>query len=71
MKKDLNQERKLYQIDAGYGCGGAVAIDDIIIEAAPIFKWMVGKSIHFIKTKYNVTEVGSDGKNHDIQSETS
>lgn len=36
----------LYQIDTGYACAGIETNDDgIVIFAAPIFKWMIGKNI--------------------------
>lgn len=33
------------QIDTGYACGG-VELDDsgVVIDAAPIFQWMIGKT---------------------------
>lgn len=33
----------LYQIDTGYACAGIVTENKIVIEAAPIFKWMISK----------------------------
>lgn len=42
-------KEQLIQIDSGYYCAGAVVIDDKIIEAAPIIKWMEGKTLDFIK----------------------
>lgn len=45
--------KKLYQIDVGYACGGVVVDSTtspaIVVEAAPIFKWMVGKT--WVKAK--------------------
>jgi len=35
---------QLYQIDCGHACGGIVVLHDCVIDAAPIFRWMVGKS---------------------------
>lgn len=34
---------KLYQVDTGYACAGVVVENDIVMETAPIFKWMIGK----------------------------
>ena len=34
---------RLYTIDTGYANAGVVVHNDLIVEAAPIFKWMVGK----------------------------
>lgn len=39
----------LYQIDTGYACGGIEVLQNQIILTAPIFKWMVGKTIEDIK----------------------
>ncbi len=38
----------LYQVDVGYACAGIVCEGDTVdtmkvVEAAPIYKWMVGK----------------------------
>lgn len=35
---------KLYQIDTGYACAGIILKNKICIEAAPIFRWMIGKN---------------------------
>ena len=34
----------LYQIDLGYACAGVVVRAGLVIEAAPIFRWAIGKS---------------------------
>jgi len=34
----------LYLVDTGFACGGVVVRDNIVVEAAPIFKWMLGKN---------------------------
>lgn len=39
----------LLQIDTGYACAGIVVEDGVCTEAAPIFAWMVGKSLEEIK----------------------
>lgn len=33
----------VYQVDVGYACAGVVMDGDTCIDAAPIFRWMVGK----------------------------
>jgi hypothetical protein len=38
----------LYQIDIGYACFGVTVDNCIIIEAAPIASWMIGKSLDTI-----------------------
>lgn len=41
---------KLYWVDVGYACFGMVANDkDIIVDVAPIAKWMLGKSLQQVK----------------------
>ncbi len=44
----LNEESRveiLYQITLPYACFGIDVIDNIVIEAPPIAKWMIGNSI--------------------------
>ena len=36
---------QLYQITSSYFCAGIITKNKIIIKAAPIIKWTVGKSI--------------------------
>ncbi len=38
----------LYQITLSYACFGIVVEDGIVVEAAPIGGWMVGKRISYI-----------------------
>lgn len=37
-----------YQIDVGYACGGIEEREGIIVDAPPIFKWMIGKELSFV-----------------------
>ena len=37
----------LFQIDGGHFCAGAVFNDNVCIHAAPIIRWLVGKSLKF------------------------
>lgn len=41
---------QLWQIDIGYACAG-IEVDeqDVVRNAAPIFKWMVGKRISVVQ----------------------
>lgn len=39
----------LVQIDTGYACAGVMSEDGVITETAPIFKWMVGKTVQEVK----------------------
>lgn len=47
----------LYQIDAGYACGGVVVCRNTVIAAAPIFKWMVGKSWDRVKSWKKIQQI--------------
>lgn len=42
-------ESVLYQVKLPYAVFGIVLTDGVVSEAAPIGKWMVGKSLNFIK----------------------
>jgi len=40
----------LLQVDTGYACAGVVVNgDDIVVDAAPIFRWMKGKAWSSVK----------------------
>lgn len=36
---------KLFWVDTGYACAGVVCSAGQVIEAAPIYRWMVGRSM--------------------------
>ena len=38
----------LYVIDTGYAYGGVVVRDGTVIDAPPIFRWMIGKSWSYV-----------------------
>jgi hypothetical protein len=58
---DHTSDKNVFLIDVGYACGGIVIDDlEIVIDTAPIFKWMLGK--HFSEIKKWVER--KDGKNH-------
>jgi len=41
---------RLFWVDCGYACGGiSVSHSGVVVEAAPIFKWMLGKSLRKIE----------------------
>ena len=42
----------LYHIDIDYACFGIIAKNGIVIEAAPISKWALGKSINDVLNYY-------------------
>lgn len=35
----------VFQIDTGYACAAIVVEGSVVVEAAPIFRWMVGKQL--------------------------
>jgi len=39
---------KIFRIDITYACFGIDVENDIVVDAAPIGKWMIGKNISFI-----------------------
>jgi hypothetical protein len=39
----------LYQIWLSYAVFGIVVQNDLVVEAAPIGKWMIGKNIEYVK----------------------
>ena len=41
--------KAMYRIDTGYACAGILTDDDVVYYAAPIFRWMTGKSIEEVK----------------------
>lgn len=56
----IHSKPKLYRIELPYAVFGIEAIDDEIINAAPMGSWMKGRSLAFIKTwvmvKYGTIE---------------
>jgi hypothetical protein len=43
----------LWQIDTGYLCAGIISHDGLVVEAAPILKWTVGKRINIVRSWVN------------------
>lgn len=41
--------RSIKQIDSGYYCAGLIEEKGVVIEAAPIIKWMINKQFNYIK----------------------
>jgi len=39
----------LYQITLFYACFGIEICDNVVINSAPIGKWMIGKKLKYIK----------------------
>lgn len=44
---------RLMQIDSPHYCAGLIIKNGIVIKAAPIIKWMVGKDFNFIISYLN------------------
>jgi hypothetical protein len=44
------RQMQLWQVDVGYACGG-IEVDEqnVVQNAAPIFRWMVGKQISVVQ----------------------
>ena len=42
--------KELYIADIGYACFGVVVEDDIVKEAPPIAKWLLGRNISKLKS---------------------
>jgi hypothetical protein len=40
---------ELWKIDVGYFCAGLLSEDGIVIKAAPILKWTLGKNIEDVQ----------------------
>jgi hypothetical protein len=38
----------LIQVDTGYACFCLVVRDGVVVEAAPIAKWVMGKSVEYV-----------------------
>ena len=38
----------LMQIDVGYACYGITTNNSVVVDAAPIARWMIGKSIIYV-----------------------
>lgn len=53
---------RFFMVDIRYACYGIIAVDNVVTEAAPIAKWMIGKRLadikpFLIKHKAKVTEI--------------
>lgn len=38
-----------YRITLSYACGGIRTHEGLVVEAAPIFRWMIGKYIGYVE----------------------
>jgi hypothetical protein len=47
----------LIQITTTYFCAGIIAKNNIIIKAAPILKWTIGKDVIFVKNYFSKKKV--------------
>lgn len=55
------RELCLYQITAPYYCAGLETVDGIVVKAAPIIKWTIGKDIselfeYFKRKRFKITK---------------
>jgi len=44
---------ELWQIDVGYFCAGLESQDGIVVRAAPILRWTIGKKTHIVRNWVN------------------
>lgn len=51
--------QKLYSIDTGYANFGIIAENGIVVEAAPIANWTVGKRIEYVLDYYRTKKRAS------------
>ena len=42
--------KEAYQISLSYACGGIEVENNVITKTAPIFNWMLGKSLNIVQT---------------------
>jgi hypothetical protein len=42
--------KELYVADIGYACFGVVVEDDIVKDAPPIARWLLGKNVEKLKS---------------------
>lgn len=60
------RDETLYRVTLSYACFGVIGKGGIVIEAAPIARWMEGKSIEaarsWVKSKHGIFEVLHDNE---------
>lgn len=52
----MTDDCALWQIDAGYACGGVFVRDGVIVDAAPIFRKLVGQRIASVRYKKTLVD---------------
>lgn len=54
----MSNKEYLFQITTSYACAGIVCnADGVVIEAAPIFRWMVGKHFRTVERWKKITSI--------------
>lgn len=48
----MNNEGILYQITTPFACYGIVVLNGLVVEAAPIAYWAVGKTWEYVSNYY-------------------
>lgn len=43
-----HEREKLYWLNTSYACGGLIVKNNLITDAAPIYKWMKGKTVGYV-----------------------
>ena len=51
------EAEEVFQVDTGYACAGVVVLHGWVIDAAPIYRWMIGKSWASVKRWKRIIEV--------------
>lgn len=46
-----------YLIDVGFACAGVFIKDGIVVEAPPIFRWMLGKEWERVKKWNKIVDI--------------
>jgi len=58
----------LYQVSTEYATAGVVVHDGKVVQAAPIYRWMIGKYWEDCKSWKKITEVRNATKTENISS---
>ena len=54
-----DNEISWFLVDVGYACAGIVVKNNIVVEAAPIYKWMVDKDVNNIRKWKKIKRITS------------
>ena len=62
MSEEQTSEKRFFWISMGYATFGVESTNGVVTKAAPIARWMIGKTLeqiksHLVKHKANVVEL--------------